>query len=68
MAVFWKNDKMTGEEVYHNISVRFEDLLHKIRVSKTKMKNSGAYEKIYIDKLSGVRLIQSDYYWECLFL
>ena len=68
MGVSWRKENMSEEEVYNNISVGFEDLVHKIRVSKTKMKDSGAYEKIYIEskdiELSGIQLIQSDYYWE----
>ena len=59
---------MDGEEVFNNLSVGFSDIVNKIRISKTKIKNSGSYKKLWIQnndlKSSVVTLLQSDYYYE----
>ena len=67
-GVMWRTEKMNEEEVYNNLSLVFEDLVTKIRIRKTKMQNSEAYETIEIPskdlKLSKIQVIQSDYYYE----
>ena len=64
----WTTEQMNEEQVFENLSLGFSDLVKKIRIDKTKMKNSDAYDKIYIEskdlEVSGVKVIPSDYYFE----
>ena len=64
----WRTEMMNEEEVYSNLSTTIGDIIKKIVINKTKMKNSGAYEKVEIYhedlELSGVQVIQSDYFYE----
>ena len=63
----WRAANMTEEEVYDNLSLGFGNLVKKIKIHKYKMKNSGAYEKIYIDsedlEMSALKVLQNDYYY-----
>ena len=67
-GVTWRKGNMSEEDVFDNLSVGFSDLVEKISIKKTKMKNSGAYDTISVDgddlEMSGVQLIRSDYYYE----
>ena len=64
----WRTERMSEEEVYNNLSLNFGHLVEKVKITKTKMKYSRAYEKVIITNedmdMSGVRLDRSDYYWE----
>ena len=65
---FWRAGNMTEEEVYEDLSLGFGDLVQKIRIRKNKMKNSGAYESVYIEsedlKQSEVQVLENHYYYE----
>ena len=62
----WRAANMTEEEVYDYLSLGFENLVEKIKIKKYKMKNSGAYEIVYIDSadwtISALQFLQNDYY------
>ena len=64
----WKTVVMSEEEVFKNLTLGFTSLVKKIKVNKTKKKNSDAYEKVHIKsedwEKSGVTIVPSDYYYE----
>ena len=59
---------MNEEEVLNSLTIEFSSLVKKIRINKTKKKNSDAYEKVDIEsgdwERSGVTILPNDYYYE----
>ena len=62
----WRTEKISEEEVYNNLSTRFKELVKKIKIRKTKSRNSGANEELNVESedlnTSEVHVTESDYY------
>ena len=56
----WRTEKMNEEEVYNNLSSIFEDLVTKLEIRKTAIKNSEVYQKVEI-KSKDMELSKVDY-------